>query len=78
MDDNLHANYSEITAEEANKIESRINKYRDEIRNEHTEALKNNEYPYQTGIYYSSLFAQYEKLADFAINVTEAIEKAHD
>ena len=78
MDDNLHANYSEITAEEANKIESRINKYRDELRNEHTEALKNNEYPYQTGIYYSSLFAQYEKLADFAINVTEAIEKAHD
>ncbi len=78
MDDNLHANYSEITAEEANKIENKINKYRDELRNEHTEALKNNEYPYQTGIYYSSLFAQYEKLADFAINVTEAIEKAHD
>ncbi|MFA6200504.1 MAG: Na/Pi cotransporter family protein [Bacteroidales bacterium] len=78
MDDNLHSNYSEITAEEANKIERRINKYRDELRNEHTEALKNNEYPYQTGIYYSSLFAQYEKLADFAINVTEAIEKAHD
>lgn len=78
MDDNLHANYSDITAEEADKIEEKINKYRDQLRNEHTEAIKNNAYPYQTGIYYSSLYAQYEKLADFAINVSEAIEKAHE
>lgn len=78
MDDNLHADYSDITAEEADKIEEKINKYRDKLRNEHTEAIKNNAYPYQTGIYYSSLYAQYEKLADFAINVSEAIEKAHE
>ncbi len=60
------------------KYKEKINKYRDDLRNEHTEAIKNNAYPYQTGIYYSSLYAQYEKLADFAINVSEAIEKAHE
>ena len=42
---------------------------------EHTEAVKQNQYPYQTGISYSTLYAQCEKLADFAINVTEAIDK---
>lgn len=78
MDENLHSNYSEITAEKANELEYKINKYRDRLRDEHTEAIKNNAYPYQTGIYYSSLYAQYEKLADFAINVTEAVEKVHE
>ncbi|MDD4001580.1 MAG: Na/Pi cotransporter family protein [Bacteroidales bacterium] len=78
MDENLQKNYSEITAEKANELEYKINKYRDQLRDEHTEAIKNNAYPYQTGIYYSSLYAQYEKLADFAINVTEAVEKVHE
>ena len=78
MDENLQTNYSEITAEKANELEYKINKYRDKLRDEHTEAIKNNAYPYQTGIYYSSLYAQYEKLADFAINVTEAVEKVHE
>lgn len=78
MDENLHSNYSEITAEKANELENNINAYRNQLRDEHTEAIKNNIYPYQTGIYYSSLYAQLEKLADFAINVSEAIEKVHD
>jgi phosphate:Na+ symporter len=78
MNGNLTANYEDITSEEANRLESKINQYRDELRSEHTEAIKKNKYSYQTGIYYSSLYAQYEKLADFAINITEAIEKSHN
>ncbi|MBP1645236.1 MAG: hypothetical protein H6Q16_811 [Bacteroidetes bacterium] len=78
MDENLHSNYSEITADKANELEDKINTYRNKLRDEHTEAIKNNVYPYQTGIYYSSLYAQFEKLADFAINVSEAVEKVHD
>ena len=57
------------------ELENRINEYRDQLRTEHTEAVKQNQYPYQTGISYSTLYAQCEKLADFAINVTEAIDK---
>lgn len=77
MNDNLCDNYINVTVIKANELENKINQYRDQLRNEHTEAIKNNEYSYQTGIFYSSLFAQYEKLGDFAINITEAIDKTN-
>ena len=75
MNDNLSENYHSVRGERAAEIEAKINNYRDELRNEHTEAVKNNIYSYQTGICYSNLYAQCEKLADFAINITEAIVK---
>ncbi|MBP6429322.1 MAG: Na/Pi cotransporter family protein [Bacteroidales bacterium] len=78
MDENLQSNYVEITADNANELETKINAYRDKLRDEHTEAIKKNQYPYQTGISYSSLYAQCEKLADYSINVTEAVEKVHE
>ena len=78
MDENLQANYIEINADEASVLECKINQYRDRLRDEHTEAIKKNKYPYQTGIFYSSLYAQCEKLADYVINVSEAIEKVNE
>lgn len=75
MNDNLSENYHSVNGQRAIEIENKINNYRDQLRNEHTEAVKNNEYSYQTGICYSNLYAQCEKLADYAINVTEAIVK---
>ncbi|MEE1098161.1 MAG: Na/Pi cotransporter family protein [Bacteroidales bacterium] len=75
MNANLLENYNNVNITKAKELESKINTYRDELRAEHTEAVKNNEYSYQTGICYSNLYAQCEKLADFAINVTEAIVK---
>ena len=75
MNDNLSENYHSVRGERAAEIEAKINNYRDELRTEHTEAVKNNIYSYQTGICYSNLYAQCEKLADFAINITEAIVK---
>ena len=78
MDENLQANYIEINADKASELECKINQYRDSLRDEHTEAIKKNKYPYQTGIFYSSLYAQCEKLADYVINVSEAIEKVNE
>ena len=75
MNANLLENYNNVNITKAKELESKINTYRDVLRAEHTEAVKNNEYSYQTGICYSNLYAQCEKLADFAINVTEAIVK---
>ncbi len=75
MNANLLENYNNVNITKAKELETKINTYRDELRAEHTEAVKNNEYSYQTGICYSNLYAQCEKLADFAINVTEAIVK---
>ena len=75
MNNNLSANYHNVSIDRAKELENRINEYRDQLRTEHTEAVKQNEYSYQTGISYSTMYAQCEKLADFAINVTEAIDK---
>lgn len=75
MNNNLSGNYHNVTIDKAKELEHQINEYRDQLRAEHTEAVKQNEYSYQTGISYSTMYAQCEKLADFAINVTEAIDK---
>ncbi len=75
MNTNLSENYNNVDITKAKELETKINNYRDQLRAEHTESVKNNEYSYQTGICYSNLYAQCEKLADFAINVTEAIVK---
>ena len=75
MNNNLSENYHNVNIANAKELEHQINEYRDQLRTEHTEAVKQNQYPYQTGISYSTLYAQCEKLADFAINVTEAIDK---
>lgn len=75
MNNNLSENYHNVNIANAKELEYQINEYRDQLRAEHTEAVKQNQYSYQTGISYSTLYAQCEKLADFAINVTEAIDK---
>ncbi len=72
MNNNLSDNYHNVTIDRAKELEHQINEYRDQLRAEHTEAVKQNEYSYQTGISYSTMYAQCEKLADF---VTEAIDK---
>jgi phosphate:Na+ symporter len=58
----------------AEEAEREINACRDRLRDTHLDALKHNQYGYEVGNAYSSLYAQYEKLADFAINVSESID----
>lgn len=73
MDENLRGDYSKMTLDDANAAEREINIYRDKLRAEHLEALKNNTYDYAIGNAYSALYALYEKLGDYIINVSEAI-----
>lgn len=75
MNDNLCNIYSLVKQDAADEIENQINELRDIMRNEHTEAIKNDEYSYATGIAYSNMFAQLEKLGDYVINITQAITK---
>ena len=58
------------TREEA---EEAINRYRDQLREEHLNALKKGTYDFAIGNAYSSLYALYEKLGDYVINISEAI-----
>ena len=74
MDTNLHRDYAEVSLDEAYAAEESVNSYRNRLRAEHLESLKNNRYDYAIGTAYSGLYALYEKLADYVINVSEAID----
>ncbi len=72
MDANL-VDYDRADLDAANDAEQKVNACRDRLRDEHLEAIKKGRYNYAIGTAYSSLYSQYEKLADYVINVSEAI-----
>ena len=57
------------------ELEEKINRFRTKLKKEHLKSVEKKEYSYQTGIIYNDLYCECEKLADFAINVSEAIEE---
>lgn len=75
MDSNLH-DYDHVDLDATYAAEHEINAYRDQLRAEHLEALRRGVYNYAIGNAYSSLYALYEKLGDYVINVTEAIDSS--
>ncbi len=72
MDANL-VDYNHVDLDAAEAAEREVNACRDRLRATHLEALKSGRYGYEVGNAYSSLYAQYEKLADYVINVSESI-----
>lgn len=75
MNTNLD-DYDHIDLDAAYEAEHQINKYRDELRTKHLEALKTGVYNYEIGNAYSNLYSQYEKMGDHIINVSEAIDSS--
>lgn len=76
MDNNLKSDYNKIDLDGAYAAEAAINQYRDQLRNRHLDALKLGVYDYTIGSAYSGLYALYEKLGDYVINVSEAIDSS--
>lgn len=72
MDANLK-DYDNVDLDAAYAAEHEINDYRDMLRTQHLDALKLGIYDYAIGNAYSGLYALYEKLGDYVINVSEAI-----
>ena len=75
MDSNLH-DYDHVDLDTAYAAERDINAYRDRLRAQHLDAIKLGVYDYAIGNAYSSLYALYEKLGDYVINVSEAIDNS--
>lgn len=73
MDANLK-DYDHVDLDAAYAAEHEINAFRDRLRAQHLDALKLGVYDYAIGNAYSSLYALYEKLGDYVINVSEAID----
>jgi len=75
MQKNLDHGYKNIDISKAQDLEEKINRFRTKLKKDHLKSIEKQEYSYQTGIIYNDLYCECEKLADYAINVSEAIEE---
>ena len=75
MHKNLDREYDDVDTKVAIGIENKINKKRNQLRRQHVEDLKEKKYKHKTGTFYSDLFSITEKIGDYIINVSEAIEE---
>jgi phosphate:Na+ symporter len=78
MIQNLEKGYKLIDINKALDIEEEINQYRNKLKKEHLKSIEKKDYSYQTGIIYNDLFSESEKLADYVINVSEAIDEINE
>ncbi|TRX71646.1 Na/Pi cotransporter family protein [Carboxylicivirga sp. M1479] len=77
MISNLDDGNEDIHMTKARQLEDEINNYRNQLKVEHLDNLKNGVYAYEAGIIFNDLFSECEKLADYAINVTEALAEVN-
>ncbi|MCG8580613.1 MAG: Na/Pi cotransporter family protein [Bacteroidales bacterium] len=74
---NLDDANEDIHITKAKQLEDEINNYRNQLKVEHLDNLKNGVYTYEAGIIFNDLFSECEKLADYSINVTEALAEVN-
>lgn len=72
MDEMLKGDSRHVNMAPAYQAEDAVNRLRDKLRVQHLDALRCGIYNYAVGTAYSALYASYEKLADYVINVDEA------
>lgn len=77
MHKNLDSGYKNINITQAQEIEEKINHFRTKLKKSHLKSVEKKEYSYQAGIIYNDLFCENEKLGDYIINVSEAIEEVN-
>ena len=65
-----------VSVTEVNKsqnIETEINNYRKQLKNQNVIDVNNKVYSYQMGIYYTDMVSECEKLGDYVINVVDTL-----
>lgn len=60
--------------EEAQAVEKEINKYYKKLRNEYIKKIEEGKFNVKSGIYYSDLIAQMERIGDHAATISEALK----
>jgi len=76
MNKNLAGEYHHVNIEKALEIENKINQLRNELRQEHVQKVECNEYEnFHAGMYYRDIYALCEKMGDYIINVSEALDE---
>jgi len=78
MIENLKGNFKDVDSGPALILEGRINDKRNELRKRHVDDLKAKKYKHKMGVFYSDIFSLSEKLGDFVVNVSEAIDASNE
>ncbi|WP_075603233.1 Na/Pi cotransporter family protein [Saccharicrinis aurantiacus] len=73
MQHNLSIDEKKVRIEKAEKIETEINQYYYQLKTEHLQYLNEKEYTYEAGTIFTDLITECEKIGDYAINVSEAL-----
>ncbi|MBQ8361606.1 MAG: Na/Pi cotransporter family protein [Bacteroidaceae bacterium] len=68
----LLENPNHTDANQSFNIETEINNYRNQLKNQNILDVNNKEYGYQMGVHYMDIIGECEKLGDYVINVVEA------
>lgn len=76
MNKTLSKSLWSVEPEKAHLIEESINEKRNALRIKHMEDLKAKKYKHKVGVFYTDIFSLSEKIGDYVINVTEAIEES--
>lgn len=75
MRENLEKDEKLVNLIRARQLEAGINNFRNQLKTEHLEYLRTGVYAYEAGIIFNDLFSESEKLADYVINVSEALSE---
>lgn len=67
-------NYDNVSKAKAVLAENEINKWRDQLRDEHFDKLGSPEYNVKSAMIYTNIFQSLEKVGDHIINISEAIK----
>lgn len=70
---NLKANSDELNLDLTYEIENSVNEHRDNLQTAHILSMENEDYSYQAGMHYKDVYSANEKIADFLVNVNEAL-----
>ncbi len=73
MDRNLSSDDYKCDLNRAQECEADINAFRNQEKIQNFEHVKNGEYPYEMGVYFTDMLQECEELGDYVINVTEAL-----
>ena len=74
MTQNLENNF-EVDLAAAKRCEDQIDRYRNLLKREHIKNVETGVYPYESGVFYSDLYSQCERMGDYIINVSEDIKE---
>lgn len=75
MNVNIEKDFNHVDVSKAINIEERINHKRNDLRKQHVNDLKEKKYKHKIGSIYSDMFSVCERIGDFIINVSEAIQE---